>query len=57
MQWADTKKGDEEKLEYRCGLVAKEIKRQAGGSVRSHAPAGGEEDVALIEGDRAWSVS
>ena len=41
VKWVDTNMGDKEKPEYRCRLVAKEI-------------TGGEEDVVLAVGQRAW---
>ncbi len=49
VEWVDTNKSDEEKPEYRCRFVAKEIQRgQVGGLFCSQAPAGGEEDVVVL---------
>ncbi len=49
VKWVDANKGDEEKPDYRCRLVAKEIKRGKAAT----PPAGGEEDVVFALGERA----
>ena len=35
VKWVDTSMGDKENPEYRCRLVAKEIKRETNGGIRS----------------------
>ncbi len=52
VKWVEVNKGDKENIEYRCRLVAKEIKKDRREDfVRSAAAFGGEEDAALTLGE------
>ncbi len=51
VKWVDADKGDAQSPEHRSGLVAKEIKHDKGGLVRSSAAVGSEGDTVLAVGE------